>query len=205
MNTECFIKSFMLIAVILLMISCWTDTEKFANIDFTSQSLVDKIKKNNPFELELNNTHVLVSFDQLKEEEKKIIIDKLKDNSKFMDYRENKQNVEKGIFYKTPVFVVPKNEVVLNNKLDFVLTSDSGAYALTPSISNKDLKNTYLHFDEDLELLYYSVVGGNSKIVYINDNGFVNLFGLQEKWNGTNFRTLGKVDNIDQKLKINIK
>lgn len=205
MNTECFIKSVMIIAVILLIVSCWTNTESFTNIDFTSPSLINKIQKNNPFEVELNNTHVLVSFDQLKEEEKKIIIDKLKNDLKFMDYRENKQNVEKGIFYKTPVFIVPKNEVVSNNKLDFVLFSDSGAYALNPSISNKNLKDTYLHFDEDLELLYYSVIGGNSKIVYINDNGFVNLFGLQEKWNGTNFRTLKKVDNINQKLKINIK
>ena len=93
MNTECFVKSFLLIAVIFLIIKCWSNNEPFANIDFTSVVLGEKIKKFKPVELELDNTHVFVSFNQLKEDQKKIVIDKLKNDTNFLIRYECTRNV----------------------------------------------------------------------------------------------------------------
>jgi len=204
MNTECFIKSFLLIAVIFLIIKCWSNNEPFANIDFTSAILAEKIKKFKPVELELNNTYVFVSFNQLKEDQKKIVIDKLKNDTNFMDSRELKQDVEKGIFYKTPIFIVPKNEA-LSNKLDFILISEGGTFALSPRINNTTQDEEFVYFNKNLGLLYSARTGPNNDTVHINDDGFVNLLGLNNNWNGTNLMTIQHIDNKDLKLKVSIK
>lgn len=202
MNTECFIKSFLLIVVIFLIISCWTNKETFVEIDFTSTSLVEKIKEYKPIELELNNTHVFVSFDQLKEEHKKIVIDKLKNNSDFM-VGETIQDVEKGIFYKTPVFIFDKNEVN-DNKLNFVLIPESGSYALSPVLPNKNSGEKYLYLNKELGLIYYAKTGPNNDTIHINNDGFVKLFGLEENWNNTNLKSIKNVPK-NLKFKISVK
>ena len=207
MNTECFIKSFLLIIVIFLIISCWTNKETFAEIDFTSSSLIEKIKGKKPFELELNDTYFFISFDQLKDEYQKIVIDKLKNNSEFM-IRETIQDVEKGIFFKTPVFISFKKDVSANNKLDFILVSDSGAYALNPYINESlrsKLQDKYLYLNQDLGLLYYSKIGPDKDSIHINNDGFVKLYGLNNNWNNTNLKSINNILNKDLKFKISLK
>ena len=205
MITECFIKSFLLISVIFLIIKCWSNNENFADIDFTVNNIIEKIKNYKPFELELNNNYVFITFNQLKEEEKQIVIDQLKDNSNFMDIREIKQQIEKGVFYKTPIFLVPKNKVNSNNKLDFVLVNYEGVYVLSPRPNYPIQKEEFLYFNEKLGLLYSCIDGATKDLVRINENGFFNTFGLNDNWNNTNLMSIQKVDNKNLKLKISIK
>lgn len=204
MNTECFIKSFLLIAVIFLIIKCWSNNESFADIDFTLASLAEKIKNYIPVELELNNTHVFVSFNQLNKENQEIIKGKLKDNSEFM-IQETIQDIEKGIFYKNPIFIVSKDELVESKKLNFILIPESGSFALSPVLSDKNLGDHYLYFNEKLGLIYYSKNGPNNDLILVNSDGFVKLFGLEEKWANTNLKTIKKVDDKKLRFKITIK
>jgi hypothetical protein len=205
MITKCFIKSFLLIFVVFLIIKCWNNNETFTNIDLTDENISNKIKNYNPFELELDNKYVFVTFNQLNEKERKNVIDILKNNSNFMDIREIKQQVENGIFYKTPIFLVPKDKVISNNKLDFVLISESGDYVLSPRPNYQIQKEEFLYFNETLGLLYSCVDGPPKDIIRINQNGFFSTFGLNENWNNTNLMTIQKVDNKKLKFKISLK
>ena len=220
MNTECFIKSFLLIAVIFLIIKCWSNNESFANIDFTLPSLAGKVQNYKPVELKLSNInelefnkldddkkkdyekdykYVFVAFDQLNKEKRKNITDKLKDNSEFMNL-ETIQDVEKEIFYKNPIFLVTERELESNNikKLDFILIPESGSYALSSS------ENKYLYFNEKLGLTYFAKNGPNNDLILVSSNGFVKLFGLEENWANTNFKTIKKIDDKNLRFKITI-
>ena len=205
MITDCFIKSFLLIFVIFLIIKCWSNNENFANIDLLDNQISEKIKKNIPFELKLNNNYVFITFDQLKKEEQQIVIDLLKDDPNFMDVREMKDGVKQGIFYKTPIFLLPIDKVESNNKLDFVLVNYEGVYVLSPRPNYPIQKEEYLYFNEKLGLLYSCIDGPTKDIIRINENGFFNTFGLNNNWNNTNLMTLQKVDDKNLKLKISIK
>jgi len=205
MIMDCFIKSFLLIFFIFLIIKCWSNNENFANIDLFNDEISKKIKKYIPFKLELNNNYVFITFNQLKEEEKQIVINLLKDNPNFMDVREMKDSVKQGIFYKTPIFLVPKDEVESNNKLDFVLVNYEGVYVLSPRPNYPIQTEEYLYFNEKLGLLYSCIDGSSKDIIRINENGFFNTFALNDNWNNTNLMTIQKVDDKNLKLKISIK
>jgi len=209
MYTECFIKSFLLIAVIFLIIKCWSNNESFASIDFTSAKLAEKIKNFLPVKLDLYdaelNKYVFATFNQLNEDNQKIIIDKLKDNSEFM-VKETIQDVEKGIFYKNPIFIVadPNNKLNNSEKIDFILIPESGSFALSPVIPNKNLGDHYLYFDKKIGLIYYSKNGPNNDLILVNSNGFQELFGLEKNWSNTDLKTIKKVDNKKLIFKISI-
>ncbi len=204
MNTECFIKSFMLIAVILLMISCLQNTENFAEIDFTKF----QPKKSVAINLTLGNeVYYLVSYDQLSNANKGKIIDVLLKDSKFMDSRENENDVKKGIFYKTPVFLASAGQIanLTNNaKLNFMLTAEAGAYALTPEVSGIVAADKYLFFNKDLGLAYYAKEGPNSDIVHVNKNGFRKSFGTQKSGQFSDLNLNSFILSDSEKLNVNI-
>jgi hypothetical protein len=202
MNSECMIKSLLLFSVIFLIIKCLFNKETFVNIDLTSEKISEKIKKFKPVEVEIDNDYVFVTLRQLEKDKQKLVIDKLLNDSKFMDVKESKEEVEKGFFYKTPIFLVPKKEVISNNKLNFILISVSGAYALSPK-SDKILDQEYLFYNEQLGLLYSARGGSNDDIVRINQDGFTNLFGLNTNWKDTKLLSIEKIKN--KNLKLNIK
>ena len=202
MNSECMIKSLLLFLVIFLIIKCLFNKETFVNIDLTSEKISEKIKKFKPVEVEIDNDYVFVTLRQLEKDKQKLVIDKLLNDSKFMDVKESKEEVEKGFFYKTPIFLVPKKEVISNNKLNFILISVSGAYALSPK-SDKILDQEYLFYNEQLGLLYSARGGSNDDIVRINQDGFTNLFGLDTNWKDTKLLSIKKIKN--KNLKLNIK
>jgi hypothetical protein len=196
------IKSLLLFSVIFLIIKCLFNKETFVNIDLTSEKISEKIKKFKPVEVEIDNDYVFVTLRQLEKDKQKLVIDKLLNDSKFMDVKESKEEVEKGFFYKTPIFLVPKKEVISNNKLNFILISVSGAYALSPK-SDKILDQEYLFYNEQLGLLYSARGGSNDDIVRINQDGFTNLFGLDTNWKDTKLLSIKKIKN--KNLKLNIK
>jgi hypothetical protein len=202
MNSECMIKSLLLFLVIFLIIKCLFNKETFVNIDLTSEKISEKIKKFKPVEVEIDNDYVFVTLRQLEKDKQKLVIDKLLNDSKFMDVKESKEEVEKGFFYKTPIFLVPKKEVISNNYLNFILISVSGAYALSPK-SDKILDQEYLFYNEQLGLLYSARGGSNDDIVRINQDGFTNLFGLDTNWKDTKLLSIKKIKN--KNLKLNIK
>lgn len=202
MNSECMIKSLLLFLVIFLIIKCLFNKETFVNIDLTSEKISEKIKKFKPVEIEIDNDYVFVTLRQLEKDKQKLVIDKLLNDSKFMDVKESKEEVEKGFFYKTPIFLVPKKEVISNNYLNFILISVSGAYALSPK-SDKILDQEYLFYNEQLGLLYSARGGSNDDIVRINQDGFTNLFGLDTNWKDTKLLSIKKIKN--KNLKLNIK
>lgn len=212
MNTECFIKSLMLIVVFLLIISCLQTTEKFSEIDFTKI----QIKKSIAINLAMGNeVYYLVSYEQLNNATKEKIIDILLKNEKFMDSRENKNDVKKGIFYKIPVFLASANQIVnlINGgNLNFMLTAETGVYALTPEISGIIAADKYLFFNKDLGFAYYAKEGPNSDIVHINQNGFVKSFGIQklEELSIINLSSLALITDTTnttntEKLNVNIR
>ncbi len=173
MNTECFVKSFMLIAVILLILSCLQNTETFAEIDFT------KFQSKKPISVNLtigNEVYYFISYDQLNNNNKSKIIEALLKDKTFMDSRENENDVKKGIFYKIPVFLASAGQIATltnNAQLKFLLTAEAGAYVLTPEISGVVAADKYLFFNKDSGLIYYAKEGPNNQIVNINKNGFV--------------------------------
>jgi hypothetical protein len=174
MNSECFIKSLMLIIVILLMLSCLQNTENFGEIDFTKI----QPKKAIPINLTIGNeVYYFISYEQLiKEENKSKIIDALLKDKTFMDSRENVNDVKKGNFYKTPVFLASAGQIgtLTNNEhIKFVLTAEAGSYVLTPEISGRVTADKYLFFNKESGLIYYATEGPNKDIVYINKNGLV--------------------------------
>ena len=205
MNTECFIKSLMLIIVILLMISCLQTTENFGEIDFT------KIQPKKSIGMTLttpaNEVYYLVSYDQLNKDKQEAIRKKLlEDATKFIDLRDSKSDVEKGTLYKTPVFLVGAGQIdsLTNSKLNFVLTAEAGAYALTPEISGTVIGDKYLFFNKDLGLAYYAKEGLNSDIVYINKSGFVKSFGIQKSGPFSNLNLNTFLLSDSDKVSVNI-
>ncbi len=173
MNTECFIKSFMLIAVILLILSCLQNTEMFAEIDFTKIESKKSVSTNLTIG---NEVYYFISYDQLNNNNKAKVIDALLKDKIFMDSRENENDVKKGIFYKTPVFLASAGQIASltnNAQLKFMLTAEAGAYVLTPEVSGVIAADKYLFFNKDSKMIYYAKEGPNNQIVNINKNGFV--------------------------------
>lgn len=173
MNTECFVKSLMLIAVILLILSCLQNTETFAEIDFTKFQSKKTISVNLTIG---NEVYYFISYDQLNNNNKSKIIEALLKDKTFMDSRENENDVKKGIFYKTPVFLASAGQIATltnNAQIKFLLTAEAGAYVLTPEISGVVAADKYLFFNKESGLIYYAKEGPNNQIININKNGFV--------------------------------
>ena len=206
MDTECFIKSFMLIAIILLMLSCLQTTEKFTPIDFSQFKINKSIAMNVTLE---NDIYYFVSFDQLNNDYRNKIIEILSNDPNFMDPRENINDVKQGLFYKTPIFLVNATQInIMTNtaKLNFLLTSESGAYALTPQIAGITIADKYLFFNKDLGLLYYAKDGPNSDIIHINKNWFIKPFRTNKlaPYSDMNLMSITLVNDNESKLDINI-
>jgi hypothetical protein len=155
------------------MLSCLQNTESFGEIDFTKF----QPKKAIPINLTIGNeVYYFISYEQLiNNENKSKIKEALLKDTKFMDSRENKTDIEKGTFYKTPVFLASAGQIgtLTNNaQMKFLLTAEAGAYVLTPEISGLVVADKYLFFNKESGLIYYAKEGPTDQIIYINKNGF---------------------------------
>ena len=178
---EIILKIFILLGVIYLLTMCMGIQENFANIE--------TLKINNPIELTMfinDVAYSFISFDQLKQIYKKMIISTFSKNKDFVDFKENITNLNKGEFIKTPVFIVKTSELSQlidsdNNKLEFKLLLDSvPKYALIPVLNSKIINDKYLYYDDKLNMLYYVKEGisNSDNIIHITNDGFVKNFSI---------------------------
>lgn len=166
LSTENILKFLLIIMIIYLTWKCFNFSEFFADIMENKKVLFKSDEE----------TYILITFEDMKEEYQKKIIDILLKDTEFMNMQENINDVNNKIFYKVPLFLVKEADVVKytnNNTLSLNLNKESSEngkdiYVFMPKVNNELKNDKYIRTNSKFDFMFYSKANGAFLKSYID-------------------------------------
>lgn len=120
--------------------------------------------------------YILISFEDMKEEYQKKIIDELLKNTEFINMKENINDINNKLFYKVPLFLVNESDVskyTNNNTLLLNLNKESSEngkdiFVFMPKVNNELKDDKYIRTNPKFDFIFYSKANGTFLKSYID-------------------------------------
>lgn len=158
MLLERILKFSLIIMIIYLTWKCFNFNEFFADIMENKKVLFKSNSEN----------YVLISFEDMKEEYQKKVVDELLKNTEFINMKENTTDINNKIFYNVPLFLVKENDITKytnNNTLSLNLNKESSdnnkdIYIFMPKVNNELKTDKYIRTNSKIDFMFYSKTNG---------------------------------------------